>query len=145
MTKIKYEKEVVPYVANLDDLRTKMLNETDFSVPFECFMDRVIDDQAFKSICKKIKRPILQNALERIAQKAVENCVISKMLFFKPPSYPFVHGIFSINLLIAAAFFYFEDVNTGLLCISFPDDNVIYSRFADHTEAEVKTLQSGIN
>ena len=96
MTTKKYKKKVVPFVEKLDSLKTKMLNETDFSVPFKYFFDQIMDDRAFNPICKKVKRPILQGVLDQIAQKVVEGCSLSKILFLKPPSYPFVHGFFPI-------------------------------------------------
>lgn len=109
-------KKIGPFIAKLDDLKKKLLTETEFSKTYTHFLDVLGNDPKFQKIGKIVKSPMLKNIAAAAGKEVTGTGHITNLMLLKVANYPFFHGVFFIDGCMGNLM-YFEDINVGLMTI----------------------------
>ena len=102
---------------HLGVLRARLLPPSDYETAFNYFLEEFGGDLAFIALGKVEELPGLLAVLDHVAAKALGRpAKLERVRLSRVPGHGFHHGSAAVDGR-AAIFFYFEDVNTGLLAI----------------------------
>jgi hypothetical protein len=113
-------------------LRERLVSAKDFREPWNYFHDRLVGDKDFSSAGEPASNESLQDVLEATGSAVLRHRVSAEdFLPIHLPSHHFWHGALRFEAL-PGIFFYFDDVDVGLLGIPDPQSsrNTLYVRFS---------------
>jgi hypothetical protein len=117
----------------LQELKQKLMQETDFSEIWSFYMDEFADRSEFTDIGEPIANSFLEAVIPKICQKMfAREIAVTHLLIISLAEHQFFHAPFLVEGRIGGVI-YFADVNMGLLAVSAdvpPTDQVKYSRFS---------------
>lgn len=123
MSYSKKKKTPTPHLNHLQALKLKMGTATDFSEIFNYFFDHLGEDPAFLDIGQPIRHEVLEQVLAKIAGQILKTrwAAIQQALFIHLPQQGFIHGTCHLNNNYFATYFYFEDIDAGMMAMTdFP-------------------------
>ncbi|TYT74710.1 hypothetical protein [Desulfobotulus mexicanus] len=105
-----------PYIEDLKKLKHKLINESDFSIIANYFMD-IVEQHPIISNAKIVKNKSLMNVVMAVGESYFNGKVIvsqSRIMHVKNTN--FYHGTVMLNDCLSV-FCYFEDLKKGMLSI----------------------------
>jgi len=111
-------------------LKAKVLDEADFAASFSYFLDETDRDPRFIKQGKAFKKaPNLKMALQSLAARVFpgETPSVNELHGLQLKRHAFLHGSVFLNGRIAN-FFFFQDLNYGMVAIKGQGDEVTFSR-----------------
>ncbi len=136
MSYSKKEQTPTPYLRHLQALKLKMGTATDFSEVYNYFFDHLGENPAFLDIGQPTRHEVLEQVLANIAGKILKTrrVAIQRALFIHLPEHGFIHGTCHLNNNHIATFFYFEDIDAGMMATSPmpPTGETQIARFSCH-------------
>lgn len=118
-------------LAQLIVLKDKLINGSDFSEVFRFFLDHFGENPEFHDIGELVpEHPLLLSMIEQIGRTMFKQNKLRLvgLHLARLNEYPFIHGGFFINGKVATIL-YFEEINKGLMAVSWGGDEMRYSRF----------------
>lgn len=99
-------------------LKMKLVNAEDFYEIQTHFMEKLADDREFMQLGKLKRHKQLEQVIALAVQKGLNfpTVTMQNMFFMQLPKQHFTHGTGLING-IAATYFYFSDIDVGLLTL----------------------------
>ncbi|MGB8701089.1 MAG: hypothetical protein WCD18_16885 [Thermosynechococcaceae cyanobacterium] len=117
----------------LQELKTRLVQKTDFSDIWSFYMDEFADHPEFLEVGHPVTNAFLEAAIPQICKQMFGKAVkITDLLIICIAEYQFFHAPLQVEGRIGGVI-YFADIHTGLLAVSaqFPTtDEVKYSRFS---------------
>jgi hypothetical protein len=116
------------------ELKHKVVEENNFSVIWNFYMDHFTDLSEFTDMGKPARNKFLDEAIPVTCQEMFQKKVkVTLPLTISIPEYKFFHGPLQVGKRIGG-FLYFEDICVGMIAVSAhfpPTDLVKYSRFTE--------------
>jgi hypothetical protein len=103
----------------IQELKIKLVSATEFSDVFNYFYDHLGENQDFMGTGVRRHNSYIQQVLVACAEEVLhtKNIVVRKPFMIYLAKQKFYHGAIRFNETLSN-FFYFEDINVGLLAIS---------------------------
>ena len=113
-------------------LKKKLVQATEFNLVFHYFFDHFGENREFMSLGQEVHNRELESIISRIAGELLGTQVLlMKLMLIRVPKQQFVHGTGIFNGRLAT-FFYFEDINVGMMALlgPHPDAETKFTRFS---------------
>lgn len=118
----------------LQELKQKLILETDLSVIWSFYMDHFADHKEFTDVGEAVNNAFLEAVVPQVCLQIFRKTIsITNFLIIYIAKYKFFHGPFQVEGR-PGGFIYFEDAKIGEIAVSadFPESNMVkYSRFSE--------------
>ncbi|MDJ0835170.1 MAG: hypothetical protein QNK37_01560 [Acidobacteriota bacterium] len=118
------------FTREISDLKSHLLDNDDFASVNGFFFQALAENASFLELGKPIRSPMLKNAFRKIAVQMYGRTGLEQLLVISVPVYKLYHG----SCLIAgrpATFFFFNDLDLGLMAITDHLDRTEHVRFTN--------------
>jgi hypothetical protein len=120
--------------APLGVLKTKLIESDDFSAILDYFIDNIGEQPDFRQVGAPMRNAIMEESVAQTVAHMLNQTTpkIAALVILGFPNYHFMHGTLHMSDEIAVFFFFFDDINKGMVavCGARDDDKMMFARFS---------------